>query len=83
MVSGKVIPLSTKPPPLSVSLLIVTSPLVACKVPVCGALVLPILTTPKLKLDGVIESRPAARTKSTPVLFDPEIVTDWLAGEKT
>jgi len=82
MVSGNVIPLKIKPAPLKVSVVSVTSPFVAIRVPVWSALVVPRLTVPKLKLDGVTESCPTT-AKFTPILFKPEITTCWLTGEKT
>jgi hypothetical protein len=63
IVSGKLIPLSIKPPALRESAVIVRSPLVTFRVPVCTGLVVPTLIPVKLKLDGVMESCPDKMTK--------------------
>lgn len=70
MVTGNVTPLRRKPAPLNVSEVIVTAPLLALKLPACSALVVPRLTVPKVKLDGVIESCPVAAVIVSEMVFD-------------
>lgn len=67
MVVGKTIPERTNPAPESVSFVIVTSPLVAVRVPICCALLLPTLTVLKAKLEGLTVSCPADNVKFTPL----------------
>jgi hypothetical protein len=75
-------PLNPNPAPVSVSKLTITPAPFAVRVPVCGTLVVPIVTLLKVKLGGLSDICPGP-VKVTPVALALLIVTVLLAGTKT
>lgn len=81
-VTGKVMLLKPNPAPVSVSLVTVTLPPVAVRVPDCKALVVPTVTLVNVKpAAGEIE-RTGTVAKFTPVFAAFETAICWLAGLK-
>ena len=81
IVTGKVIPLTPNPAPVTVAAVSVTSPPAALKIAwICP--VDPRLTFPKLKLEGLNESLPPAVVKFSPATFALFTVADRLSGTK-
>jgi len=75
-------PLKPNPAPVSVSKFTITLAPLAVRVPVCGALVVPMVTLLKVKLAGLSDIWPGP-VKLTPAASALLIVTVLLAGTKT